>query len=126
MQIQFRLIKQTCIDTYLITFQFLHRIIPTNTCLLKVKIKDNDRCSFCRNEPESLEHLFFDCSTVKDIWSNLSRKLILYYPEFDLNRTEIFIGSHRKDHLLNWLYIVAKKLHIQMQTERMETNYDRT
>ena len=67
-----------------------------------------DRSSFCRNEPESLEHLFFDCSIVKDFWNNLSRKLILYYPEFDLNRTEISIGLHRKDHFLNWLFIMAK------------------
>ena len=56
----FRLIKQTCRDTYLVTFQFkfLHRIIPTNTYLFQVKIKDNERCSFCKNEPDSLEHLF--------------------------------------------------------------------
>ena len=42
-------------------FKFLHRIIPTNTYLYKVNIKDNERCSFCKNEPKSLEHLFFDC-----------------------------------------------------------------
>ena len=56
----FSLIKQTCRDTYLMPFKFkfLHRIIPTNTYLYKVNIKDNGRCSFCKNELESLEHLF--------------------------------------------------------------------
>ena len=65
-------------------FKFLHRNIPTNTYLYKVSIKDNGRCSFCKNEPESLEHLFFDCPITKDLWNNLCRKLILYYPYFDL------------------------------------------
>ena len=116
----FRLIKQTCRNTYLMTFQFLHHIILTNTYLFKVKIKDNERCSFCKNEPESLEHLFFDCSIAKDFWNNLSRKLILYFREFDLNRTEIFIGSNRKDLFLNWLFIVAKNYIFKLAAKRVQ------
>ena len=120
----FSLIKQTCRVTYIMTFQFkfLHRIIPTNIYLYKVNIKDNERCSFCKNEPESPEHLFFDCPIVKDFWNNLSRKLISYYPEFDLNGTEIFIGSHKKDLFLNWLFIVAKNYIFKCKLKESKPN----
>ena len=36
---------------------FLHRVIPTNTQLFKAKIKDNERCSICMNESESLDQI---------------------------------------------------------------------
>ena len=58
-------------------------------------------------EPESLEHLFYDCSIAK-YFLNIVSRMISYHPVFDLNRTEIFIGSHGKDLFLNWLFFVAK------------------
>ena len=77
---------------------------------------------FAKNEPKSLEHLFFDCPIAKDFWNNLSRKLILYYPEFDLNRTKIFIGSHKKDLFLNWLFIVAKNYIFKCKLKESKPN----
>jgi hypothetical protein len=60
--IYFRILKKGCRDTYLINFQykFLHRVIPTNTFLFKIHIRDTKLCSFCNVEDETVEHLFFN------------------------------------------------------------------
>ena len=39
-------------------FKFLHRRLSTNTFLKKIGRADNEMCSFCQNEIESLLHLF--------------------------------------------------------------------
>ena len=43
-------------------FKLLHRKIPTNTFLTKIRIKENPQCSFCKEEPEILVHLFWTCT----------------------------------------------------------------
>ena len=50
--------------TKLITFQFkvLHRRLVTNDFLNKIGIRENDICTLCRTEKESLFHLFWSCS----------------------------------------------------------------
>ena len=35
-------------------FKLLHRKIPTNTFLTKMRIKEKPQCSFCKEEPETL------------------------------------------------------------------------
>ena len=44
-------------------FKFLHKIIPTNTFLYKIGIKDAGICSFCRKDSEIQLHLFWTCET---------------------------------------------------------------
>ena len=48
-------------------FQILHRIIATNKYLYKLKLIDSPVCSFCKQEVETIEHLFFECFCVKRI-----------------------------------------------------------
>ena len=46
-------------STKLINFQYrlLHRILPTNSFLTKIKITQHPNCSFCHNHHENLIHL---------------------------------------------------------------------
>ena len=50
--------------TKLVIFQFklLHGSLATNVYLNKTEIRENDICTFCRTEKESLFHLFWSCS----------------------------------------------------------------
>ena len=59
----FRLAFKCAIDSKTRNFQFktLHRIIATNDFLYKVDIVDNNLCTFCDLEIETLEHLFYHC-----------------------------------------------------------------
>jgi hypothetical protein len=52
-------------DTKLHWFQFriINNIIGTNILLYKMKIKDNDLCSFCNSKTETIFHIFYQCDT---------------------------------------------------------------
>jgi hypothetical protein len=41
-------------------FQYIiiHRILGTNSLLYKINQKPNDKCSFCLEEVETIEHIF--------------------------------------------------------------------
>lgn len=41
-----------------------HRILTTNTFLKMIGKSDNDLCTFCLEERESLEHIMYDCEKV--------------------------------------------------------------
>ena len=65
-----------------------------------LRIIDSNLCSFCNQQPESIEHLFIHCEFVKDLWNDLKRwmfnklniqieltyqRQILGYGEFDIH-----------------------------------------
>ena len=59
------------------------------------KIKtDTDLCSFCNRQPESLEHLFFNCEIVRKFWSALTIDL---QPHIDLHISLENISSKSPD-----------------------------
>ena len=42
-------------------FKINNRILVTNTFLFKIKKKENNLCSYCNQEAESITHLLFHC-----------------------------------------------------------------
>ena len=52
-------------------YRIMKRILGTNHYLKKTKISDSDACRICHKEPETLVHLFFDCSKVTELWLNI-------------------------------------------------------
>ena len=53
-------------------YRIIHRIIGTNEFLFKIKVKQSDKCSFCNEETESLEHIFWSCPKVIDLWVKIN------------------------------------------------------
>lgn len=53
-------------DTTLIWFQnrIVHRILSTNTYLCKIGLKQNNPCDFCHEFPNTIQHIFWECSFV--------------------------------------------------------------
>ena len=41
-------------------FKFLRRRLSTNDFLYKIGLSDNDKCTFCKRETETLFHLFWN------------------------------------------------------------------
>ena len=64
-------------STKLIEFQFklLHKRLPTNSYLYKIKIKDNENCSFCKMQKEEIIHLFWNCEHVTRLWKRIEEML---------------------------------------------------
>lgn len=49
-------------------FQTFHRIVPTNEYLFKLNILNSSLCTFCKNYIETIEHPFYDCIHVKELF----------------------------------------------------------
>ena len=60
-------------ETKLRSFQYniIQRVLPTNHFLFKCQIINSDKCTFCGRDPETLEHLFFRCNLVMQLWMEL-------------------------------------------------------
>ena len=61
--------------TKLIVFQFklLHRRLATNIFLTKIKLKNNEQCTFCQNDRETLIHLFWTCGESSLFWQGFKQ-----------------------------------------------------
>ena len=59
-------------DTRLKWFQLrlLHRILPTNKFLFLCKISESASCTFCKEEEETICHLFWDCRVIQRFWKD--------------------------------------------------------
>lgn len=106
--ITFRVTK----DPKLLWFQYRinHRILATNYLLKKMNITMSDDCTFCRNSPETLMHLFWNCDVCKRFWGQLSQyvnsKCNTSMPNWKLS--EILFGSKKLDSVINYVILQAK------------------
>ena len=82
-----KILIKTSIYTKLREFQYkiIHNYLPVNHNLFKWKVSDSNRCSYCFNESETIEHLFYSCHiavtfycVIKE-WCRASRKRQTYY-----------------------------------------------
>jgi len=83
-------------DSYLKAFQYkiLHRILPTNKLLFKMKLSNTSVCYFCNTYTETLEHFFWDCILTKNIWLGINENLRLVetIENFKLNKETVLFG----------------------------------
>ena len=106
----FSLIKKHTVDTKSKEFQFmfLHDILPTKYWLFKWKIEDNDRCTFCNSNTETLGHLFWDCARIKALWLEIETWIRQAVDiDVSINEKMFFLGSESA--LLHTLITVAKR-----------------
>ena len=114
---KFSVIKELGKDSALKNFQFkiLHQILPTNKLLYKMKIINYNSCYICSTHIESLEHMFYECIDIKNVWFRIFQDLNLRekFENLALNLDTVLFGyknSHIK-HLkgLNIFLILTKK-----------------
>ena len=55
--------------------KIVNRIISTNVFLERIGAKDDDSCSFCHGELETLVHLFWQCPNVQDFIRKINQEL---------------------------------------------------
>ena len=113
----FQLSQKLTTSSYSKWFQLriLHRILATNTFLFRINIRDNNKCTFCTSEPESLVHLFYDCPHVKIFWLNLFQWLQEECPHINtinLSPRDILFGiidNRGVDLTFNFIILIAKQ-----------------
>ena len=93
-------------------FRILHRILATNSLLCKFKILENNKCTFCNLEKETLEHIFYDCSFVERFFTDVSSWLLTNRNlHITFTKNMIFFGiPHKNDNIaINWFILQCKK-----------------
>jgi hypothetical protein len=113
----FNVLHSCTMDRKLRNFQYklLHMILPTNSLLKKMGIKETDLCSFCNSQKDSLIHIYSECDKLKDFWSDINDFLdtILKDDSQDLvlDKSTIVLGYCEKENwssLVNFIILFAK------------------
>ena len=74
---------------------------------------DSNKCNFCKNSPETLQHLFYDCHNIKNIWKALQEWISEQLKMIILLKTQIVMfgminGEINELYVVNWLIINIK------------------
>ena len=56
-------------------FKINNHILVTKSFLYKINKTDNDRCSLCDRDSETISHLIYHCDKAKEFWSALKNWL---------------------------------------------------
>ena len=107
----YHIAKHAAGTPYLHSFQYkiIQHILCTNVLLQKIKIKQHDTCDLCKNDKETIIHLFVQCCKVIDFWKDLETWL-RRDPEtaVSLDPKTILFGSPSGNKAVNQIIILAK------------------
>ena len=67
-KLPYKITRETKLQS--LQYKIIHRIIPCNVWLKKLKIKESDECDYC-DGTDSIEHFFLDCKKVAKFWTCL-------------------------------------------------------
>lgn len=126
----FSMIFQTTVDTQFRWFQMriLHRIIATNKYLYMCNIIPNPRCSFCDQEDESIQHLFWGCFQTQSFWENLEnfiKEKCDHCRLFSFSEELVIFGIQERivtDRVMDFIILLAK---LYIYRTRMEQKLPR-
>lgn len=115
MKIVYSLPHKICRETYVKNFQYriLNYILYTNDWLYKFEITDSPLCPFCRNEVETIYHLFYYCTFVQSFWHQFESFLTEANNKISISFDQIFLGDIQITALpLKNYLILLGKIHI--------------
>ena len=94
-------------------FKFLHRRIATNDFLYKIGAIRHNICTFCNVAGETLEHLFWECSTTQTFWKETTAWLLnlLYEQSFSMPAC---LGLIPGPNILNDYILLMARYHIHV------------
>ena len=116
----FQIPFQSCRDTYLQSFQYriIHRILPCNNWLYKLKVIDTKVCTFqyCTdtNSPiDNIRHYFLECPPANQFWNSFvtwwnTLNYLKLCPLVEENILLGFMGNTFEDTALNFCLILGK------------------
>ena len=81
-------------------FKFIHRALPCNYTLYKMKITQTDYCRFCYNVPETLMHMLWECPYVQKLWKTIWDLISIFIVEnIDTEMCNVILCTHKKPNL---------------------------
>ena len=104
-----------CSEAYVKAFQYkvLNFILYTKTKLHKIGYITDDKCSFCKSEPETLLHLLFNCVYSRLFWKDLEFYFFSLSKEFvHLSLQDVLIGIITSECPLLIYFLLIAKLYL--------------
>ena len=110
--------------TKLRSFQFKinHNILYTNEKLFRVGIKQTNKCNICKEETETLTHLFITCKKVETLWKKVEANILSPFGIDSLSEADILLGlkpSEKVNPIVNHI-ILETKYYIYVSSLREE------
>ena len=105
-------VKTVSSEMFIRSFQFkiLSDITFTNSRLAKIGYVQDDSCTFCRVSPETVNHLFYECTHTNQFWKDFKNFwFALSGKHVELSLQDVMIGKlDEVSGLLNYFLTVAK------------------
>ena len=99
----------------LLHFKILYGIYPTNKMLHKMGIVNSINCKFCPHTLDTLEHFFFECNRISQLWKHVEDKILIKTVKrciITVGEALIGIGKDKYDkdttRLANHIILIAK------------------
>ena len=92
----------------------VHRIIATNIVLNKMRVVSTDKCSFCKEQRDSIQHFLWGCQYVQRFWLDCEKVLNEKCPlacDMKLNQNIVLFGTDlgfRTDSITDFIIVFAK------------------
>ena len=83
-------------------WKILHNIYPTNISLCKMKVRDDQMCSYCNDVVDYIEHFFFDCPTIKKFWNYTEQYILITFDiQTHLTVVDVLFGIKQHNYGIN-------------------------
>ena len=63
----------------ILQWRILHNIYPANILLCKMKVRDDQMCSYCNDVVDYIEHSFFDCPTIQKFRNYIEQYILITF-----------------------------------------------
>ncbi len=109
----FTVALKSALDIPTRSFQYLllHRRLPTNKFLHRIGLINSPNCTFCKENVESLLHLFYECEQVKRFWTHVENFMnIICDSDLSLTKFSIIFGCNifDPDPFINYIILLGK------------------
>ena len=94
--------------------RIVHRILATNIVLKEMGVKANDLCTFCEDERDSIDHVFWKCNYARLYWTGLENAIHVscaHAVNFKFTEKLVLFGTDdniRTDHVIDFIIVLAK------------------
>jgi len=111
-------------NTQWFQYRILHNFLATNYFLHKIKYSDTDRCTFCKAEPETIVHLFFECVLVQEFWNTVCQWIhnVRGITVPTTVKNILFGIPEKKSKVINWLILQTKQYIYSMKMQEKNLN----
>jgi len=106
-------------------YRFIHRILPTNDFLFKIGIVENDKCTFCVVENESIKHLMWSCDKTSAFWKEVIKWLENLNIRVNLSFFHVCFGVYNRNNtnFVNMIIIWAKRFIYKCRVQEINISF---